>query len=424
VRLFPLTTYLSLLTASAPLAAQRHDALHYEVALTLSDTDSVLRARVGIRWRLTGARPVVLDLDRALTVTSATVDARRVRWRRRGSTIVLPVTGRVSREVTTTVTSAGVPRDGLVIRGTGAGRTIFADNWPDRAYYWLASHDHPSDKASVTWRVEAPAHFGVVANGSLTGRDTLTGGMIRWRFRNPEPIPVHTMVVGVAEFEVLVLPPAACATRCVPVTVLTITGDSRIAGGPFRNATRMIDFFSERFGHFPYAELRHVQSTTRFGGMENATAIFYDTRAIHEGRLGEGTVAHETAHQWFGDAVTRSDWHDLWLSEGFASYGAALWAEHVGGDSALSATMRSARDAVMDSPVVERPIFDSAITNPTKLLNANNYQRAPGCCTLSAVWWETRRSFAGFAATSGATSTGTPSPETLPGSWGRRRGVI
>lgn len=376
LRVFPLTTHLSLLTAVAPLTAQRHDALHYEIELTLSATDSILRARVSTRWRLTGARPVILDLDSALTVTGATVDARPVRWRRRGNTIVLPVTGYLGREVTTSVTYSGMPREGLLVRGSGAGRTIFADNWPDRARDWLASNDRPGDKASVAWRITAPAEFGVVATGSLTGVDTLPEGMLRRRFVNPAPVPVYTMVFGMATFTSTALSPPPCDTGCVPVMVLTTPGDSAIAiSGPFRNATRMIDFFAERFGAFPYAELRHVQSTTRFGGMENATAIFYDTRAIHEGSLAEATVAHETAHQWFGDAVTQSEWHHLWLSEGFASYGAALWAEHEGGDSALSATMRSARDAVIASPVVERPILDFAITDRMKLLNANNYQK-------------------------------------------------
>ncbi len=377
-RLFPLTAHLLPLTLWAQ-PAPRHNALHYDISLTLSATDTLLRAVVATRWRLTGARPVVLDLDSTMTVSGATVDARPVRWRRAGHTIILPVTGRAGRagrEVTTTVTYAGVPQDGLIIRGSGSGRTIFADNWPDRARHWLASNDHPGDKASVAWQITAPAGYGVVATGSLTGVDTLPAGMLRRRFMNPEPVPVYTMVVGMATFTSTSLSPLPCDTRCVPITLWTAPVDAqRALDGPFRRAGEMVDVFAGLFGRFPYAELRHVQSTTRFGGMENATAIFYDTRAIHEGRLGEGTVAHETAHQWFGDAVTQSDWHHLWLSEGFASYGAALWAEHVGGDSALSATMRSARDAVMDSPVVERPILDSAITDPTKLLNANNYQK-------------------------------------------------
>src|SRR2546422_6019960 len=71
-------------------------------------------------------------------------------------------------------------------------------------------------------------------------------------------------------------------------------------------------------GPFPYEKLAHVESATKFGGMENASAIFYADRPYLERRMGEGVVRHETAHQWFGDAVTERDWHHLWLSEGFA----------------------------------------------------------------------------------------------------------
>jgi hypothetical protein len=96
----------------------------------------------------------------------------------------------------------------------------------------------------------------------------------------------------------------------------------------------MVDYFSALIGPFPYDRLAHVQSTTIFGGAENPTAIFYDEKAYRNQRLGEQTVAHETAHQWFGDAVTETDWHHLWLSEGFATYNAALWIRHADGDSA------------------------------------------------------------------------------------------
>ena len=375
LRLFPLTAHLLLLTAAAPLAAQRRDALHYDISLILPATDSLLRAVVVTRWRLTGATPIVLDLDSALAVTAATVDARPVEWRRRGHSVVLPVAGGGEREVTTSITYAGVPRDGLIIRGSGAGRTIFADNWPDRAHYWLASNDHPGDKASVAWQITAPAGYDMVATGSLTGVDTLPAGLLR-RFENPDPVPVYSMVVGMAAFTVTPLTPLPCETLCVKVTLWTSPEDAqRALDGPFRNAGGMLELFARLFGRFPYPELRHVQSTTRFGGMENATAIFYDGRAMHEGRLGERTVAHETAHQWFGDAVTEGQWHHLWLSEGFASYGAALWAEHEGGDSALSAEMRGARDAVMSSPVIERAILDSSVTDPMQLLDSNNNQK-------------------------------------------------
>jgi aminopeptidase N len=145
----------------------------------------------------------------------------------------------------------------------------------------------------------------------------------------------------------------------------------------------MVDFFSRLIGPFPYDRLSHVESTTIFGGMENPTAIFYDTKAYAARRLQEETVAHETAHQWFGDAVTEDDWHHLWLSEGFATYFAALWVRHAEGDSAFAALLRKDREGVIASPVTERPIIDPAATNLMGLLNSNNYPK--GALVLHAL---------------------------------------
>jgi aminopeptidase N len=86
-------------------------------------------------------------------------------------------------------------------------------------------------------------------------------------------------------------------------------------------------------------------------------------------------VAHETAHQWFGDAVTEADWHHLWLSEGFATYLAALWQGQAEGDSIFIQTMGKAAAAILASKDSERPILDSAATDLLGLLNTNNYQK-------------------------------------------------
>jgi aminopeptidase N len=110
--------------------------------------------------------------------------------------------------------------------------------------------------------------------------------------------------------------------------------------------------------------------------MENASAIFYSDRAFRRGTLGRGLIAHETAHQWFGDAVTEREWAHVWLSEGFATYWAALDTQHAAGDSAFRADLRRLRDEVTGSPVVAaRPVIDTAQTNHLELLNANSYQK-------------------------------------------------
>jgi aminopeptidase N len=130
-------------------------------------------------------------------------------------------------------------------------------------------------------------------------------------------------------------------------------------------------------GPFPYEKLAHVQSSTVFGGMENASAIFYDDRLFRNRRMNVGLIAHETAHQWFGDAVTEHDWPHLWLSEGFATYFSALWTEQSQGDSAFRAQMATTREQIFadTEAVARRPVIDTIETNLTALLNANSYQK-------------------------------------------------
>jgi aminopeptidase N len=370
------------LAGQTPLARRwdnvqlRHDALRYDISLTLPDSGAFISAEVTTRWKLGAGSPIRVDLDDALTVRTVTVNGAAARWKRIGDRIEIPVTGRTGADVTTRIRYDGTPIDGLLLRGAGPNRTVFADNWPDRAHLWLASQDHPADKAVVSWTIDAPAGFTVVANGVLQSVDSAADGRrVRWRYFNAEPIPVYTMVLGMARFAVTTQA-AACAVRCVPVSVFTYPDDSAFAlTGPFRRANQIVDFFAQRFAPFPYAELRHLESSTRFGGMENSTAIFYDEKAYRSRTTREEVVAHETAHQWFGDAVTEADWHHIWLSEGFATYGAALWQEHLGGDSALHLTMQEAKDRIVASAATEQPILDSTITNRFALLNSNSYEK-------------------------------------------------
>jgi aminopeptidase N len=93
--------------------------------------------------------------------------------------------------------------------------------------------------------------------------------------------------------------------------------------------------------------------------------------------VGEGLIAHETAHQWFGNSATAREWPHLWLSEGFATYWAALWTRHAHGDSAFRAGMANIRDVILrdTGAVTTRPVIDTATTDLLELLNANSYQK-------------------------------------------------
>ena len=379
-----------LLALQAPLAARadtippRHDALHHDITVVLGDTGRHIVGVVTTTWRLASAAPVEVQLDSAFRVVRVLTDGEGESRMARitfainpGGGVYIPHKKAAGDTLHTTIRYHGPVRDGLIITDDSArGRTWFADNWPDRAHRWLPLEDQPGDKATVDFHVEAPPGVRVIANGVPGKVDTLPRGRTVWHFRQRQPIPPYGMVLGAGPLVTATLPEAACAVRCVPLSVVTFAEDSAwAAAGPFRRAGHMLDFFSGYIGPFPYDRLAHVQSTTIFGGAENPTAIFYDWKAYQDHRLGEQTVAHETAHQWFGDAVTEDDWHHLWLSEGFATYFAALWRRAADGDSAFRAEMQRQARSVFGSPATERPILDTAATDLMGLLNSNNYPK-------------------------------------------------
>jgi aminopeptidase N len=364
------------LAVRADSVRPRHDALAYDVTLVLPDTGATIHATVVTRWRLASSEPIRIDLDTVFTVSRVMLDGRAAEWRRAGYQIYVTTGGRAGVEARTEIEYEGVPGDGLVIRGAGVTRTMFADNWPDRARKWLASQDHPGDKAPVTWTITAPAELTVIATGVLSRVEPAAGSRRTWHFTLAEPTPVHTMVIGAARLATTPMGEGGCPDRCVPVSVVSYPADSAWAvAGPFKRSAEMVSLFTRLFGTFPYGELRHVESSTIFGGMENSTAIFYSDKAWSAHNMGEGVVAHETAHQWFGDAVSQSDWHHVWLSEGFATYGGALWTEHIRGTAGLRAEMQDNARTVRAAAVRNRPILDTAETRLMALLNANSYPK-------------------------------------------------
>jgi aminopeptidase N len=104
-------------------------------------------------------------------------------------------------------------------------------------------------------------------------------------------------------------------------------------------------FFSEHIGPYPYEKLADVEAAGMGGGMEHASEIFFGERSV-SGRPALSLVAHETAHQWFGDSVTERDWDDVWLSEGFATYFQQLTTEHYEGRDAFLAGLERSRRSI------------------------------------------------------------------------------
>ena len=360
------------------------DVLDYDVALELPDTGTFLRGDVTVTLRRSaGVSRLVLDLADALAVRSVTVQGERVTAPHAANRLEIPLAGG-GDSLRVRVTYDGSVRDGLVVRRDKQGRwTWFGDNWPDRARQWLPTVDHPSDKATVTWTVTAPPSRTVVANGEQTGTRRLTVrgvGMRETRWRESRPIATYLMVIAAGQLVRFDLREPDChygdLGQCVRQTIYVMPEHRRWLPGPFLAAGPILSLFERMIGPFPYEKLAHLQSSTRFGGMENASAIFYADNLFASRTLSDGLIAHEMAHQWFGNAVTAREWSHLWLSEGFATYLAALWTQFVRGDNAYRTELATIRRQVMsDSIVATRPVIDTAQTDYLALLNTNSYQK-------------------------------------------------
>ena len=363
------------------------DVRNYAFDITLPKTGKLIVARAMVMvWRRMTVDTLVLDLVK-MTVDSVQVGRSPRAYVRDSSTIRIPLLPEDGAEVRVLIKYHGEPADGLIINETPErGWSAFGDNWPNRARYWLPTVDHPSDKAIVLFTVDAPSELKVIANGArstgVTGSDMSATqvGFTRTRFTIKAPIPTYLMVIAVAKMDGTNLKGAVGAGEggaIVNQAVYTFPAEKSYVPGPFTEAASILEFFAKTAGPFAYEQLNHLQSATRFGGMENATAIFYSDNAFKNHSVSTGLIAHETAHQWFGDAVTPRRWQDVWLSEGFASYFAPLYVQHSQGDSAFLASMNQIRTQILAAPVVMmRPVVDTVgAATPNELLNANTYQK-------------------------------------------------
>lgn len=373
------------------LFAQNHqsrfetiDVQHYIFEIHLSDTTNRIEGKTNIQVKfLKDTKNINLDFvglnDSASTgmkVKTVVVDESEANYNHSGDQLDIQFSGGVKAGETRNigVIYSGIPADGLIISENKFGeRTFFSDNWPNRARFWLPTVDHPSDKATLEFLVFAPEHYKVVANGSLENEIELGNGINFTQWRENVPISTKLMVIGVAKFSVNNLG----TYNKIPVTYWVYPKDSTKAIQDFAAGIRPLSYFADIIGPYPYEKLAHVQSTIRYGGMENASCIFYAEQAVTGQQRMESLIAHETAHQWFGNSVTEQNWHHLWLSEGFATYLTHLYEKYVAGEEVFRKGLINDRNRVIAfNERKQAPIIDTTITDYVELLNPNSYEKA------------------------------------------------
>jgi aminopeptidase N len=296
---------------------------------------------------------------KGMTVTAISAEGQPLKYLHENDRVrvTLPRAFKPAERFSFTVDYHGVPATGILVGNNPHGDRSFVSNaWPDKARNFRASIDHPSMKAPVVHIITAPRHYQVVSNGLLTQEADLPNNLRRTVWKESVPICTWLMSLAVAPFAV----DHFGDYRGIALSSWTYPQERDAGFNAFRAHTQpVLEFFIDRVGPYSYKKLAQVQANGVGGGMELASSIFYGYGANGPNRQ---LIAHEMAHQWFGDAATESDWDDVWLSEGFATYFALLYTEFADGRDAFLEGVRRSKTTALNY----------AIANPASTIVHNN----------------------------------------------------
>ena len=357
------------------------DIQNYKLALEVNDTNNSINATIDVSLKFKKYTPeFTLDFIKkdssgtGMEISTILQDNKTVNYFHQNNKLVISSkTINTDSVFTYTINYKGIPKDGLIISNNLYGdRTFFGDNWPNRAQNWFPCVDHPSDKATVEFIITAPNHYQAIANGFEVEETNLDNNLKQYNYKTNVPLPTKVMVIGIAKFAVQNIG----ETHRIPVSTWVYPQTKEKGFYDFSTAKEVLDFFIENVGEYPFEKLANVQSKTRFGGMENAGNIFYFEKSVTGNREHIDLIAHEIAHQWFGNSATELDWPHIWLSEGFATYFTNLYIQKSLGEEAFQKRLSEEKaEVIAFQKQQQTPIIDYTSTNLMSILNPNSYQK-------------------------------------------------
>ncbi|MGB3475405.1 MAG: M1 family metallopeptidase [Mycobacterium sp.] len=286
---------------------------------------------------LTALREITLDLADALSVAKVWVNGRPpARFATSSAKLRITLAAAVppGAALVIVVRYSGSPRPSETLWGEVGFEELsdgaLVSGQPNGAPSWFPCDDHPYAKASYRIQISTDSPYYAVANGELISRRT-RATRTTWTYEQPEPTPTYLVTLQIGRYVTRQVPGSAVPIRAVLPARLQTEFER-----DFTDQAQMVELFVRLFGPYPLTAGYTVLVT------DDNLEIPLEAQGIsifganHCDGTGSSTrlIAHELAHQWFGNSVTLRRWSDIWLHEGFACYAEWLWSEHSGGPSA------------------------------------------------------------------------------------------
>ncbi len=359
------------------LATGAMDVQHYRLDLRVDPAAKSLQGIVEMRAKLLSPAPteLALDLSRALTADAVTVDGQAADFRRKDDQLLVAVKKppRNDQSLSIAVTYHGTPEGkGFTFAQRNGQPAISSYGMPFTARQWWPNKDDPADKAdSADVLITVPAPLTAASNGKLLKTATNTDGTRTFHWRVDYPIYPDTVSVAIAEYVMFEDRYRAGDGTVMPLQFYVFPPDEEKARRDFSVVPQIMRSHVQRFGEYPFLREKYgIAEFATYSFREHQTLPSYAEKMITGDHANDAIVAHELAHQWFGNSLSVRDWRHVWLNEGFATYAAMLWQEGRDGAAAYRTQMNKlAQDALVG------PIFMSDVTDSKQLFGAVTFQK-------------------------------------------------
>jgi len=374
---------------SRPEKAERsrdYDALHYRLKFSFDEAEKTYRGEntITVKPLKDGFNTCILDAQ-DFTVTSVT-DQRylplKFKQTEKELIVFLTRSYNYGDKVTFTVKYYEKnPETGLTFKektpDNPAQITTFA--WPEGARHWFPCFDFPNDKVTNEIIATVKSDYKVLSNGKLVSvTEDMVNNTKTYHWLQDLPHPTYTIMLAAGPYVVM-----EDSLQSLPVNYWVYPKDVKNAPRTFRKTPEMIDFFSKRFGYdYPWAKYDQVCIAGFGGGMENTSATTLGHGTIHDERAeqdfsSEGLVAHELAHQWWGDLITERTWAHVWLSESFATFSEYLWSRFDLGEDEGAYNLLEKKNSYLREAHTRymRPLVFNRYEQPWQVMDAHSYPK-------------------------------------------------